>query len=234
MESEVYRTCGLCYRPPAFNTVIDVTLIILHKWSQGKKAYSLTYNRTQRQMVPSNENRTKMVSFPQMIITLEEMMPNNEKMDVDERQKCISLVRPRYRKAGHKEKGKLLDEMMAVTGLKRKTLLHLINGSLERKPRARERGKTYKAPFEDALRVIYESFDYICAERLTPNLVWMAQMEQVSTSTVERRPSQIRQGQPRPPRKKPRPRNKRLQEIPMLRLPWSIAEPGQIGFQTSL
>jgi hypothetical protein len=184
-----------------------------------------------------------------MIIALEEMMSKDEKMNIDERRKYLRLVRPRYRKAGHKEKGELLDEMMAVTGLKRKTLIHLMNGSLTRKPRSRERGKTYKAPFNDALRIIYESFDYICADRLTPNLVWMAehleahhelettpellaQLGQVSISTVERRLDLIRQDLPRLPRKKPRPRSKRLQEIPMLRLPWSIAEPGHFETDT--
>lgn len=176
-------------------------------------------------------------------------MSNNGKMNTDERRKYLYLVRPRYRKSGRKEKGQLLDEMMAVTGLERKTLIHLMNGSLERKPRSKERGKTYKAPFDAALRVIYESFDYICAERLTPNLVWMAkhleahhelkttpdlltQLEQVSISTVERHLNLIRQDYPRLPRKKPRPRSKRLQEIPMLRLPWSIAEPGHFETDT--
>jgi hypothetical protein len=178
-----------------------------------------------------------------MKITLEEMMSTDEKMNIDERRKYLRLVRPRYRKAGRKEKGQLLDEMVAVTDLERKTLIHLMNGRLARKPRSRERGKTYKAPFDDALRVIYESFDGICAERLTPNLVWMAlhleahhelettpellaQLEQVSVSTVERHLNRIRQDQPRLARTKPRSRNKRLQEIPMLRLPWSITEPG--------
>lgn len=176
-------------------------------------------------------------------------MSNTEKMNIDEKRKYLSLVRPRYRKAGRKEKGHLLDEMVSVTGLERKTLIHLMNGNLERKPRSTERSKTYKAPFDDALRVIYESFDYICADRLTPNLVWMAehleahqelvttpellaQLERVSISTVERRLNLIRQDHPRLPRKKPRPRSKRLQEIPMLRLPWSIAEPGH--FETDL
>ena len=201
------------------------------------------------QFVPSNENRTKVISFPQMKIAPEEMMSHTERMNIDERRKYLRLVKPRYRKAGRKEKGQLLDEMMAVTGLERKTLIHLMNGSLERKPRSKEREKTYKAPFDDALRVIYESFDYICADRLTPNLVWMAkhlethhelkttakllaQLEEVSISTVERRLNLIRQDKPRLPRKKPRPRSKRLQEIPMLRLPWSIAEPGH--FETDL
>jgi hypothetical protein len=176
-------------------------------------------------------------------------MSNNEKMNIDERRKYLRLVRPRYRKAGRKEKGQLLNEMVAVTGLERKTLIHLMKGSLRRKPRNKERGKRYNVPFDDTLRVIYESLDCICAERLTPNLVWMAQhleahhelettpellaqLEQVSVSTVERRLDLIRQDQPRLPRKKPRPRNKLLQNIPMLRLPWSIAEPGHFETDT--
>jgi hypothetical protein len=139
--------------------------------------------------------------------------------------------------------------MVAVTGLERKTLIHLMKGSLRRNPRNKERGKRYNVPFDDTLRVIYESLDCICAERLTPNLVWMAQhleahhelettpellaqLEQVSVSTVERRLDLIRQDQPRLPRKKPRPRNKLLQNIPMLRLPWSIAEPGHFETDT--
>jgi hypothetical protein len=178
-----------------------------------------------------------------MIIAPEEMMSNSEKMNIDERLKYLRLMKPRYQKAGRREKGQLLNEMMAVTDLTRSTLIHRMNGSLERKPRSRERGKIYKASFDDALRVIYESFDYICADRLTPNLVWMAQqleahhelettpellaqLEQVSSSTVERRLNKIRQDQPRLIRKKPQPRNKRLKEIPMLRLPWNIEEPG--------
>ena len=176
-------------------------------------------------------------------------MSNDEQMNIDERRKYLHLVRPRYQEAGRQGKGDLLDEMVAVTGLERKTLIHLMNGSLERQPRTRERDKLYKASFDDTLRVIYESFDYICAERLTPNLVWMAQhleahhelettpallaqLERVSISTVERRLDLIRQDQPRLPHKKPRPGSQRLQEIPMLRLPWSIAEPGH--FETDL
>jgi transposase InsO family protein len=159
------------------------------------------------------------------------------------------LVKPHYRKAGRNKKGQLLDEMEVITGLDRKTLIRLMNGSLERKPRSREREKKYGPAVDDALRVIYESLDGICADRLTPNLVWMArhldihgelettpdlleQLGQVSKSTVERRLALIRQDLPRLPRKKPRPRNKLLQNIPMLRLPWNIAEPGH--FETDL
>jgi hypothetical protein len=176
-------------------------------------------------------------------------MSNTEKMTIDERRKYLRLMKPRYRKAGRKEKGQLLDEMEAVTDLDRKTLTRLMNGSLERKPRNRERGKAYGRAFDDGLRVIYESLDGICASRLTPNLAWMArhlathgelettpelleQLAQVSVSTVERRLARIRQDQPRLPRKKPRPRNKLLQDVPMLRLPWNIGHPGH--FETDL
>lgn len=166
-----------------------------------------------------------------------------EEMTIDERRKYLHLMKPRYVKAGRSEKGQLLDEMEKVTGLDRKTLIRLMKGSLDRKRRSRERGAKYGPEVDDALRVIDESFDGICAERLTPNLVWMArhlsghgelvagaalleQLEQVSVSTVARRLARVRQDQPRLPRKKPRPRNPWLQNVPMLRLPWDLAEPG--------
>ena len=171
-------------------------------------------------------------------------MSNNEKMSIDERRKYLRMMKKRYRKAsGKKGKGQLLDEMEAVTGLDRKTLIRLMNGSLERKPRSRQRGVIYGPEVDDALRVIYESWDYICAERLTPNLVWMAQhlaahdelavtslllehLGQISISTVQRRLIRITQDQPRLPRQKPKPRHRLTQTIPMLRLPWNILEPG--------
>ena len=148
-----------------------------------------------------------------------------------------------------KVKQQLLDEMEAVTGLDRKTLIRLLQGSLEREPRSRERGTLYGAQVDDALRVIYESSDYICAERLTPNLVWLAchlathgelkvtpvlleQLGAISVSTVERRLQRMRQDDPRLPRPKPRPGSKLLHDIPMLRLPWGIAVPGH--FETDL
>lgn len=170
-------------------------------------------------------------------------MSNDEKMTIDERWKYLRKMRTRYVDADRPTKRALLDEMEAVTGLHRKSLVRLMNGSLERKVRSQQRAKSYGAEVDDALRVIYESFDGICAERLTPNLVWMAshlanhgeltvtpsvlaQLEQVSVSTVERRLSLIRRDLPRLPRKKPRPSSPLLRHIPMLRLPWTIQQPG--------
>ena len=101
-------------------------------------------------------------------------MTTEEKMTIDEERKYLSRMKGRYKQADKKAKGQLLDEMQAVTGKHRKSLIRLMNGSLKRKRRSRQRGKTYGPEVDDALRVIDPSFDHICAERLTPNLVWMA------------------------------------------------------------
>ena len=172
-------------------------------------------------------------------------MSTEDKMTVNERRKYLRMMKKRYDKADRKEKGRLLDEMEAVAEMDRKTLIRLINGDLERKPRKKQRSRIYGPEVDDALRVIDKSFDHICAERLTPNLVWMAQhlarhdeletsdslltkLGQVSISTVGRILGRIRQDEPRLPRKGPRRANKLVRDIPMLRLPWNIRVPGHL------
>jgi hypothetical protein len=170
-------------------------------------------------------------------------MSTQDKMTIDERRKYLRTMKKRYVKAGRKGRAQFLDEMEAVTGLHRKSLIRLMNGSLERKPRRKQRNRTYGPEVDDALRVISESLDYICADRLTPNLVWMAthlaahgemdtsprlleQLERVSISTVKRRIERIRQDHPRLPRKGPRRANKVKRDIPMKRIAWDEQEPG--------
>jgi hypothetical protein len=152
-------------------------------------------------------------------------------------------MKKRYVQAERKERGRLLDEMGAVTGLHRKSLIRLMNGNLARKRRLKQRQKSYGPEVDDALRVIAESLDHICAERLTPHLVWMAQhlaahgemevspqllekLEQISISTVRRRLARLRQDQPRLPRKGPDRANRVTRDIPMKRIPWDEPEPG--------
>jgi len=61
----------------------------------------------------------------------------------------------------------MLDEMEAMTGLHRKSLLRLLNApSLERKPQGpRRQRRCYGAAVGDVVRVCWESLDYVCAER---------------------------------------------------------------------
>ena len=170
-------------------------------------------------------------------------MPREEKMTIDERFKYLRLVRKRYVKADKLERGRLLNEMQPVTGLHRKSLIRLMSGSLERKPRHKQRGRTYGPEVDDALRVIAESHDYICAERLQPTLVGMAthlarhgeleasprlldQLGRISVSTLRRILDRLGQDEPRLPRKGPAQANRVAREIPMKRIPWHEEQPG--------
>lgn len=170
-------------------------------------------------------------------------MSIEDRMTINERRKYLRMMQKRYRKADRRERGRLLDEMEAVTELHRKSLIRSMNSSLERRPRRRQRGRTYGPEVDDALRVIAESTDYICAERLTPNLPWLArhlaahreltispllleQLDQISVSTVERTLNRVRQDEPRLPRRGPKQRNKLLRDVPMKRIPWNEQEPG--------
>ena len=170
-------------------------------------------------------------------------MSDEDRMTIDERWKYLRRMRKRYVEADRKEQGPLLDEMEAVTGLHRKSLTRLLNGNLARKRRLKQREKSYGPEVDDALRVIAESLDHICAERLTPNLVWMAQhlaahgemqvtpsllekLGQISISTVRRRLAHIQQDQPRLLRKGPERANRVTRDIPMKRIPWDEQQPG--------
>jgi hypothetical protein len=176
-------------------------------------------------------------------------MSKEEEMTIDERYKYLRKMQKRYGPAKRKEQGRLLDEMEEVTGLNRKSLIRLMKGELKRQGRRKERGRSYGVEVDDALRVIGESFDYICAERMTPNLVWMGellaqhgeievrpelkrQLEQISISTVGRIMKRVRQDEPRLPRKGPQQASKVGREIPTRCIAWNETEPGH--FETDL
>jgi IS30 family transposase len=172
-------------------------------------------------------------------------MPNSDKMTIDERYKYLRIRQKKYSKAVRLERSRMLDEMEQVTGLDRKTLIRHMRGKIERKARQRQRGKVYGSAVDDALRVISESHDHICAERLTPNLVAMAQhlaahhemalnraleeqLARISVSTVKRKLRCFaRLDQWRLPRRRgPKPPNPVTRDIPMGRIAWNESEPG--------
>jgi len=103
-------------------------------------------------------------------------MLTEDKMNIDERFKYLRIMHLRYTLADRKECSRLLGEMEAVPGLRCKTLIRRMNGSRVRKWRGHQRGRTYGADVDDALRVTDDTFDHISAERQTPNLVWMAEL----------------------------------------------------------
>ena len=171
-------------------------------------------------------------------------MPDAERMTVDERRKCLKRMQGRYLSGTREERSRLLDELTVLTGLHRKSVVRLLKGpSLERQPRRGQRGREYGAAVDDALRVIWESLDYVCAERLTPGLVSTAeqlarhgelalseevleQLGRISVASVQRRLTRLGQDTMRLPRRGPDRANKVAQAIPMRRIPWDTTEPG--------
>lgn len=165
-------------------------------------------------------------------------------MTITERRKYLARMLPRYLAADRMARGQLLDEMEAVTGLHRKSLVRLLTApTLARQPRTRQRSRTYGAAVEDAIRLIWETLDYVCAERLTPALVPIAQqlaqhgelclsdelcaqLGRISIASVHRRLRRFTQDTPRLPRKGPEQANRLAKTIPMRRIPWDTAEPG--------
>jgi len=172
-------------------------------------------------------------------------MSETEAMNVDERRKYIHKMWGRYREQDKKEKGRLLDEIEAVTGMHRKAIIRLLNGRLSRKKRTRERGKQYGVEVSNAVQVIARSLDYPCAERLQPNLVWMAKhlcmhgelpvgkevlekLERVSSSTVKRMLKSVEHKRARMAVQQPRrpPTNHLRKQFPMHKIAWDIPEAG--------
>src|SRR4030042_4103004 len=157
-------------------------------------------------------------------------MSETEAMNIDERRKYIHKMWGRYRQTNKGEKGRLLDESEAVTGMHRKAIIRLLNGRLSRKKRSRERGMVYGVEVGDTLRVIARSLDYPCAERLQPNLVWMAQhlqmhgelrigkevlekLERISVSTLKRMLKLVGRSEPKLATQQPkRPQTNRLRK----------------------
>ena len=97
-------------------------------------------------------------------------MSDNDRMTIDERRKYLRRMKKRYKGATKKVRGQLLDDMGAVTGLHRKSLIRLLNGPLARKHRLEQQGRAYGPDVDDALKIMAESLDHPCAERLTPVL----------------------------------------------------------------
>ncbi len=167
---------------------------------------------------------------------------NEERMTIEERYKYLRMMQKRYHEAGKEERGELLREMETITQLHRKSLIRLMNGLVVRKRREKQRGQEYGFEVEQALRIISRSMDHPCAERLQPNLGWMAdqliahkelrmtaqareQLDRVSISTIQRRLNRMKIDR-KLPRRRPEEANRWRREVPARRIAWNEKEPG--------
>ncbi len=197
---------------------------------------------------PSHKMLLKRVCFPQirMLPKGSAIMrePTEEPMTVNECRKYLKGRKRVYQESRRAERSRLLTEMEQVTGLHRKSLLRLLHaGSLARKKRTRPRQRTYGIAVEQVILLVWESLDYVCAERLTPVLVETAQhlarfgsvrlsvegeqqLGQISEATVTHLLRKHRSRKQRLPRKGPERANQFRKEVPMKRIAWDTSEPG--------
>lgn len=112
-----------------------------------------------------------------------------------------------------------------------------------RKKRQKPRERSYGAEVEEVIVLVWESLDYICAERLTPVLLPMAQhlarfgavklreeieeqLKTISRATVSRILHRYRSRRRRLPQKGAERANQVTKGVPMGRIPWNTTEPG--------
>jgi len=87
------------------------------------------------------------------------------------RDELVAAVAERYARSDRVERGRILDEFVAVTGHHRKHAMRLLRGGGSRDDRqGRRRIRVYDAAMREALVVLWEASDRVCGKRLRPLL----------------------------------------------------------------
>jgi hypothetical protein len=79
-------------------------------------------------------------------------------------------VRRRYREAGRREKGVILEEFTEVTGYHRKAVIRLLGRGTGPPGKRLGRPRRYRGEVVEALRRAWEAADHVCGKRLKPFL----------------------------------------------------------------
>jgi hypothetical protein len=83
------------------------------------------------------------------------------------RNELIQAISARYRESDRPDKGRILDEFVAVTGYSRKHAMRALRQGLpDKADGARPRRRIYDDAVREALVVIWEASDRICGKRL--------------------------------------------------------------------
>jgi len=82
------------------------------------------------------------------------------------RNELLQLLRPRYRVSTAREKGRILDEFVAITGYHRKHAIRLLNQEAVPEPKERNVRRVYDEAVRQALVVLWEASDRLCGKRL--------------------------------------------------------------------
>jgi transposase InsO family protein len=168
-----------------------------------------------------------------------------EKMSLNTRYAYLRQMKERYGLADRRGRARLLDEMMCVTGLSRKHLITRMNrDGPHRVPRQQQRGRTYGPEVEAVVFPAADSLGWICAERIRPVLVRtaqqlihfgelktteavLAQLTQMSLSTLRRMLTRLRPADAGWPQRRGRHKEHAIQaQVPVAVIPWRQQELG--------
>lgn len=85
------------------------------------------------------------------------------------RDELVVAIAERYARSSRAERGRILDEFVAVTGFHRKHAMRLLRGGKpSRQPGPRPSRRTYNDAVREALILLWEASDRICGKRLRP------------------------------------------------------------------
>ena len=127
------------------------------------------------------------------------------------RQELVTAVAERYQRSTPAERGRILDEFVALTGYHRKHAIRVLNGSSAMPAVRRGRRSVYDEAVTEGLVVLWEASDRVCGKRLKallPTLVpalerhghvaldprVREQVMAVSAATIDRRLASARAG----------------------------------------
>lgn len=92
-------------------------------------------------------------------------------MSADGRREVLKRFRDKYADADRLAKGRIIDQLVFLTGYDRKHAITLINQApLDRPARRPGRPRSYDAAVEEALIFLWQSMGWICSKRMVPNL----------------------------------------------------------------
>lgn len=85
-----------------------------------------------------------------------------------DRRALVAALRERYQAAGRKDKTRILQEFVAISGYHRKSAIRVLNGTDTRvDPVKRQSARTvYDEAVREALQVLWEASDRVCGKRL--------------------------------------------------------------------
>lgn len=133
-----------------------------------------------------------------------------EKLSQKSKRELVDAVRERYLQSDRKEKGKILDEFVAITGFHRKHAIRVLRQGYKQGRERRGRRRTYSGAVVSALVKVWNICGQICGKRLQPFMPEIvARLEhfdelqldeetkrlllQMSAATIDRRLSAYRQ-----------------------------------------